>query len=555
MTKNRPRRPSAATARPVPVIDLFAGPGGLGEGFAASRASDGTANFRLALSVEKDPLAHQTLELRAFFRQFAAGKAPAEYFEYASGSLSRQELFRRYPEEAARARAEAWCAELGPDTRAELDARVRDVIMEAKASVLIGGPPCQAYSLVGRSRNRGIADYDPDTDSRHTLYLEYLHVIATQWPAVFVMENVKGLLSARFRNESMFERILRDLTDPASAFSEGGEAGLRSTHGGSSKSPNRHKYRLLHLARYDERKSHRGGNADVHAHTPRDFIVRAERHGVPQARHRVIILGVREDIALPEDLHLSMSNGPSVRDVIGALPRVRSGLSREADGLEEWRQALARWKVTGRMSEVAKSMKGAVAHAQRTNLSRGGEVLPRGTVSDGSRVPAALKRWYATASTPFILNHSTRAHIASDLHRYLFAASFAQSEGRSPTLADFPPALRPDHANAKVAIETQLFADRFRVQLSKAHSTTITSHISKDGHYYIHYDPAQCRSLTVREAARLQTFPDNYFFCGPRTAQYHQVGNAVPPYLAYQIAEVVARILRHHEQVTRAGDG
>jgi len=137
----------------------------------------------------------------------------------------------------------------------------------------------------------------------------------------------------------------------------------------------------------------------------------------------------------------------------------------------------------------------------------------------------------------------TKAHIDSDLERYMFASSWAAVHGQSPSLADFPEDLRPAHASAAKALEGGHFADRFRVQVAERPATTITSHIAKDGHYYIHYDPAQCRSLTVREAARLQTFPEDYFFCGPRTSQYQQVGNAVPPDLARQLAGVVLEAL------------
>ena len=127
----------------------------------------------------------------------------------------------------------------------------------------------------------------------------------------------------------------------------------------------------------------------------------------------------------------------------------------------------------------------------------------------------------------------------TDLKRYIYNSVYTQTHGKAPLLNNVPDLIKPAHANKNEKIHQ----DRFRTLNQNKPSKTITSHISKDGHAFIHYDPTQCRSLTVREAARIQTFPDNYFFCGNRTQQYHQVGNAVPPYLAKQIAEVVSNYL------------
>jgi DNA (cytosine-5)-methyltransferase 1 len=156
---------------------------------------------------------------------------------------------------------------------------------------------------------------------------------------------------------------------------------------------------------------------------------------------------------------------------------------------------------------------------------------------------ARLKTWFIDRRIKGVTLHDARYHMPRDLRRYLFASHYARVHGESPRIADFPHRLRPAHKNVREAVREDLFSDRFRVQIRGKPASTVVSHISKDGHYYIHYDPIQCRSLTVREAARLQTFPDNYFFDGTRTSRYQQVGNAVPPLLARQMAAIVRAIL------------
>ena len=160
------------------------------------------------------------------------------------------------------------------------------------------------------------------------------------------------------------------------------------------------------------------------------------------------------------------------------------------------------------------------------------------------KASSRYKTWFFDSKLGGVCNHTARKHIKKDLCRYFYAACFAKEYLKSPTINDFPRVIWPDHENILEASKGSMFADRFRVQIKNKPSTTITCHISKDGHYFIHPDPVQCRSLTVREAARLQTFPDNYFFEGPRTSQYSQVGNAVPPLLAKKIATIVYDLIK-----------
>jgi DNA (cytosine-5)-methyltransferase 1 len=347
---------------------------------------------------------------------------------------------------------------------------------------------------------------------------------------MFVMENVKGLLSARFEDESMFGRILDDLREPAKALHR------------RIRSHKSERYRIVSLGVDSE---HEPALLESASEDPTNFIVRCEEYGVPQARHRVILLGVREDVSLGTALGLTRSETLNAEVVLRDLPRVRSGISRGVDTLDLWKSRLAgfvreAWYKRLRSSDqaVAHAIHRAVDRATRSNVSRGSEFVSR------QLTPESSVDWLSDPRLGGVSNHSTRSHMDSDLRRYLFAASFAKVHHRSPTLSSFPTELLPAHRNVRQALKGGVFEDRFRVQRDGRPATTITSHIAKDGHYYIHSDPSQCRSLTVREAARLQSFPDNYFFCGGRTAQYQQVGNAVPPILALQIAAVVDRILR-----------
>ncbi|MBG6183049.1 DNA (cytosine-5)-methyltransferase 1 [Arthrobacter sp. CAN_A214] len=477
-----------------PLIDLFAGPGGLNEGFSSVRNSDGSYAFSNSASFEMDAYACETLRLRETYRHLSrAGRSLEGYFDYILGRKTWAEIYNgtfreAYMESGDKVHREV----LGEDSRTQIDSLIRERLLRHKPNapwVLIGGPPCQAYSLAGRSRRTGDANFA--SDHKHFLYREYLHILDEFKPTIFVMENVKGLLSSKNGDDSMFQTIMAD---------------LRALPSGVT-------YEIRSLV-VDE---------DPERLKPSDFIIKAEDYGVPQKRHRVILLGVRSDVAplIPRQVLVRADTPVTVRAALEDLPSVRAQTSKRVP------KATVDWAVA--------------EQAALQELAELGSVpVPVGDVL-GSTAHLIYRIWIRDDMVPVPSQHQPRPHMVSDLARYRVMATMAERMGKSPKYTDLPAVLHPEHSN--VSKEGTPFTDRFRVQVWDAPSTTIASHISKDGHYYIHPARDQARSFTVREAARLQTFPDNYFFEGPRTQQFHQVGNAVPPLLAKQVGEVVASML------------
>ena len=434
-----------------------------------------------------------------------------------------------YPNEWQAACKETKMLELGgPEANSLLEQEINSIREEyGKRVILVGGPPCQAYSIAGRARTAGIEDYTPDDDPRVHLYEQYVKIVSMLEPAIAVMENVKGMISSSINEESVFQKIMHS---------------LRSACGVDS-------YKL-----YAFSPSTNDLSFDDFLNAPSEFIVRAEDYGIPQTRHRVFIACIRSEIAerLPVEYapRLVVQNSRnSVESVIGVMPKLRSGLSR-SDDLVAWKKAITKAcdKVERHMPNMEQPKQEKFHAALNLARKSAREASLTRTASGGVSPPEFcskdLQSWLYDDNLEKLPNHETRGHMPSDLERYLFATAFAKTFGRSPRTDDFPSKLASNHKSWT----SKKFADRFRVQLAEFPAKTITSHIAKDGHYFIHPDSSQCRSLTVREAARLQTFPDNYLFKGNRTAQFVQVGNAVPPFLAHQIANCLWNILEHFDQ-------
>ena len=406
---------------PLTYIDIFAGAGGLTAGFRSN-------GYEAIAHVEMMPGACLTLKTRECYYYLKRHNRLGEYNKYLKHEISREELYSLVPQSLLDS---VLNVTMSKESMQDLFALI-DSLKESKnideVDVLVGGPPCQAYSLVGRARSKNNMENDP----RNYLYMLYKEVLKKYHPRIFVFENVPGLLTAKGGAY---------LKDMKSQFRDAG-------------------YKL------------------------ECNILNSKEYGVLQNRRRVILIGWQTESGFSYPQLRKVKEEYLVKDLLSDLPPIAPGESSN--------------------------------HYDSPPT----EYLKK----SGIRKKEDVLTW-----------HEARPHIERDREIYKHVISTWNNSKQRLRYSDLPEELCT-HKNRSS------FLDRFKVVASDLPTAqTMVAHISKDGHYYIHPDIKQARSLSVREAARIQSFPDNFYFEGGRTSAYLQIGNAVPPLMA----EAIASSLKH----------
>jgi DNA (cytosine-5)-methyltransferase 1 len=396
-------------------IDLFSGAGGLSEGFIK-------AGFNPIAHVEMDTKACDTLESRLIYHKLKQEDKLDHYYDYIRNPLDRAKFINTYGSQEIS--DSVINLPIGGKNNEEIFKRINALASGKTIDLIVGGPPCQAYSLVGRARDKdGMAD-----DPRNFLYKEYAKFLKEYRPKVFVFENVLGLISADggsyFKNmKAYFRRIGYELD-------------------------------------YD--------------------ILKSEEFNVVQKRRRIIIIGWKKELDFKYPKFDVVAPVFTVTDILKDLKPIKPG---EQNNVTKYQQFHSHY----------------------------------------------LEEFELRNGVDFVTQHIARPHNKQDLAIYKIAIQKLLNNGEKLRYPDLPTRLKT-HKN-----ETS-FVDRFKVVNPYGQSHTMVAHIAKDGHHYIYPDLKQVRSISVREAARIQSFPDDYFFEGARTAAFRQIGNAVPPLMAKEIA-------------------
>ncbi len=388
-------------------IDLFAGCGGLSEGFYKQ-------GYRALLHLELEDVFCKTLKTRM------------KHYGYSEEEVERAVL----------------CADITSEGIIdEIDKRV-----DEEVDLIIGGPPCQAFSSVGRAQSPDSMNSDP----RNYLFENYLQILNHIKPKMFIFENVKGILSAHPKGVKIFNIIIREMSKTYNIVSD-----------------------------------------------PKIILLNAADYGVPQIRERVILIGVRKDIDYID-----------VKDVYAHIKKTNSDTD----------STLPNYITVGE----------AILDLPKLNPGEGAE---KQKIKSKKKVEGFLSK--VRSSNNVVYNHVARNHNDLDRERYRIL-----SEHKNWQLKDLQE-VRPD----LIHHDPKHFGNRYTVQESDKPGKTVVAHLYKDGNLFIHPDPKQARTFTVREAARIQSFSDDFVFEGSRTDQYKQVGNAVPPLMAEAFAEALGYYL------------
>lgn len=404
-------------------IDLFAGAGGLSEGFIR-------AGFNPIAHVEINKDACDTLKTRTAFHYLKSNNRIDEYHDYLNGIINRENFLAKIPLDLI---SSVINKEISSETLPFIFNEIDKKIGKQKVDIVIGGPPCQAYSVAGRARDpKGMSD-----DPRNHLYKYYVEFLKRYKPKMFVFENVPGILSAN--NGGYLDLI----------------------------------FEAVREAGYELDKK----------------VLNAKHFGVLQDRKRVIIIGWKKKLKLKyPHFEEKEPEYEILKDLFSDLPKIKSGQG-------EW---------------------GVIKYAKATNNY--------------------LKKFGIRNEIDFTSQHISRANNQNDLEIYRIAVGKWVDENKRLNYSELPERLIK-HNN------TKSFTNRFQVVNHLGVSHTVVAHICADGHYYIHPDINQNRSITVREAARIQSFPDDYFFEKSRTTAFKQIGNAVPVLMAEGIANKLKEML------------
>jgi DNA (cytosine-5)-methyltransferase 1 len=405
-------------------IDLFAGAGGLSEGFIRE-------GFKPIAHVEMNKDACDTLKTRTTYHWLKENKKADLYNDYLKSQTKiKEELWKNIPEHLINSVINK---EISESTLPEIFKKIDKELNGNSIDLIIGGPPCQAYSLVGRARK------DMESDPRNHLYKHYVKFLEKYQPKMFVFENVPGILSAK--NGEYLSKIFGSVR-----------------------------------------------NAGYEVAIPPKNHLNAKDFGVLQDRKRVIIIGWKKELNLKyPEFETAEHSFQILKDLFSDLKPLKNG--------------------EGTLSAVEYA-KPATEYLRQTNIRNG---------------------------LDFVTQHIVRPNNDNDLEIYQIATE-QWNNGKRLNYAELPKRLI-NHSN------TDSFVNRFHVVNGKGVSHTVVAHIAKDGHYYIHPDENQNRSISVREAARIQSFPDDYFFEGSRTGAFKQIGNAVPPLMAQKIAEKIREMI------------